>query len=273
MQFSVELANESLPVYVDAVELRQVIINLVLNAIDAMPQTGRLLLRTAACNAIPPLAHVHGTLPRTPAACLSVEDTGCGIKPRHLASIFDPFFTTKPMNKGSGLGLYNARFFVEKHHGAISVDSKESVGSTLQLWLPQADFSETDIAPRVSSAPSRRSLLLVGPEGDTLDGTAELLRVNSYHVATAVTPDAAREALRSIYYSFGTLFVLAEPNDTALVSLLADTRRHFPDLKLVLKLIGQDQDDLPPELVRQVDLLIAADMPQTRILETLAKEF
>src|SRR5439155_15556049 len=103
----------ALPVYLDSVELRQVVINLVLNAIDAMPQNGRLVIRTAAYAKLPALTHFHGVLPRTPAAGLSVQDTGCGIKPRHLAAIFDPFFTTKPMNKGSGLGLYNARSFVE----------------------------------------------------------------------------------------------------------------------------------------------------------------
>ena len=118
------------------------VINLVLNAIDAMPQTGRLALRTSGFAALPSLEHFQGTLPRLPAARLSVEDSGCGIKPRHLPGIFDAFYTTKPANKGSGLGLYNARLFIEKHRGAITVDSKEGAGSTFHLWLPQADFTE-----------------------------------------------------------------------------------------------------------------------------------
>ena len=176
MELVVELAPEALPVYLDAVELRQVVINLVLNAIDAMPQTGRLVLRTSNSSnmgsvngivtsalslpmpgsptdvAIPltdPVAIV-GALPRLPAACLSVQDNGCGIKPRHLGSIFDPFFTTKPMNKGSGLGLYNARLFIDKHRGAITVESKEGAGSTFHLWLPQADFTEAAAEARSS---------------------------------------------------------------------------------------------------------------------------
>jgi PAS domain S-box-containing protein len=147
MQLSLELSQEPLPVYLDSVELRQVVINLVLNAIDAMPPTGQLRIRTTAHETLPTLAHFHGVLPRVPAACLSVQDTGCGIQPRHLSSVFDPFFTTKPANKGSGLGLYNARFFVEKHRGAISVDSTEGVGTTFHLWLPQADLSEAPGSP------------------------------------------------------------------------------------------------------------------------------
>jgi len=142
MELAVDLATEALPVYLDVVELRQVVINLVLNAIDAMPQTGRLVLRTSGFAALPPFENFQGTLPRLPAARLSVEDNGCGIKPRHLPGVFDAFFTTKPANKGSGLGLYNARLFIEKHRGAITVDSKEGAGSTFHLWLPQADFTE-----------------------------------------------------------------------------------------------------------------------------------
>lgn len=176
MELAVELATKALPVYLDAVELRQVVINLVLNAIDAMPQTGRLVLRTGSVNGIdksalagPSAGLTHdlsipltdliptpivGALPRLPAARLSVQDNGCGIKPRHLASIFDPFFTTKSVNKGSGLGLYNARLFIEKHRGAITVDSKEGAGTTFHLWLPQADFTEAAAeASQQASAP------------------------------------------------------------------------------------------------------------------------
>jgi two-component system cell cycle sensor histidine kinase/response regulator CckA len=173
MELVVELAAEALPVYLDVVEFRQVVINLVLNAIDAMPQKGRLVLRTSGFTmgsvngikqsapsvtsasqcSIPltdPIVMV-GALPHQPVARLSVEDNGCGIKPLHLSNVFEPFFTTKPMNKASGLGLYNARLFIDKHRGAITVESKEGIGSTFHLWLPQADFTEA--AAESSSTP------------------------------------------------------------------------------------------------------------------------
>lgn len=159
MQLVLESATEALPVYLDVVELRQVVMNLVLNAVDAMPQNGRMVLRTAGFAELPTLAHCQGSPPRPPAACLTIQDTGCGIKPRHLASIFDPFFTTKLANKGSGLGLYNARLFAEKHHGAITVDSTEGVGSSFHIWLPQADFTEAEMEAK-QSAPDRPAPLI-----------------------------------------------------------------------------------------------------------------
>jgi signal transduction histidine kinase len=152
MQLNVELAAESLPVYLDAVEFRQVLIGLILNAVEATPPQGRLILRTTVHAHLPPLPRVHGTLPRTPAACLSVEDQGCGIQSRHLGSLFDPFFTTKPASKSAGLGLYNAGHFAEKHGGAISVQSTEGAGTTVQIWLPQADFTEAENYPTSSAS-------------------------------------------------------------------------------------------------------------------------
>ena len=101
------------------------IINMALNAADAMPDKGQIIFQTSLHVELPALNYCQGTMPRLPAICLRVQDNGCGIKAHQLKSIFDPFFTTKAMNKGSGLGLYNAKLFVEKHHGAISMESGE----------------------------------------------------------------------------------------------------------------------------------------------------
>ena len=144
MTCTVELAPESLPVFLDAVEFRQIVLSLILNAVDAMPADGRLMLRTSAHHELPLLSHLSGTPPRAPALCFSIHDNGRGIAAKHLPNLFDPFFTTKPAQKGSGLSLYNARLFAEKHRGAVAVDSQENAGTKIALWLPQADFSESE---------------------------------------------------------------------------------------------------------------------------------
>src|SRR6202044_2622506 len=135
-------------------------INLMLNSADAMPDGGNLILSTSLHKEVPALAHMKGVIPRAPCVCLTIEDTRCGIKERHLASIFDPFFTTKA--KGSGLGLYNAAIAIEKLQGAISVESHEGLGTRFHLWLPQTDFSEATGPAIPANATTRQSLLLLG---------------------------------------------------------------------------------------------------------------
>jgi PAS domain S-box-containing protein len=144
MSCTLELAPESLPVFLDAVEFRQIVLSLILNAVDAMPADGQLVLRTSLHRELPTLKHLGGTPPRAPVLCFSIQDNGRGIAAKHLANLFEPFFTTKPAQKGSGLSLYNARVFAEKHRGAVAVDSQENLGTKVALWLPQADFSESE---------------------------------------------------------------------------------------------------------------------------------
>ena len=269
-QFGLELCQESLPVYLDAVEFRQVVINLVLNAIDAMPQKGRLTIRTTFHQETPPLAHVHGKIPRKPCVSLSVQDTGCGIKPKHLESIFDPFFTTKPMNKGSGLGLYNSRLFVEKHRGAISVESTEGAGTTFHLWLPQADFTEAERdQKRSDTSLVPRSLLVIGPAGRLLEGTAEFFRLNGYHTICAISVEEASGCLRSPDYQFSAVYVLMEPTDHGLQNWLHDIRTQLPQLKRVIQVAGGDSDDLSAETRATADLIVTADLQQATILDRL----
>jgi PAS domain S-box-containing protein len=270
---SAELAAKQLPVYMDVVEMRQVVINLMLNAADAMPQGGRLTLRTSRHETMPTLENFKGAAPRLPCICLTIQDNGTGIKPRHLASIFDPFFTTKA--KGSGLGLYNARLAIEKHHGAISVESQEGAGTSFQLWLPEADFSESDRAQDEARRAhhARRSLLLVGAGGEVLDKTAELLRSHNYHVVIAASTDNLANLLQSGDYHFAGAVLLAQPNDLALNSVPGELRQQNKELKLALKLAGCNQDDLDTQLLSRTDLLLNADLSEAEMLTKLKTLF
>jgi signal transduction histidine kinase len=268
-----DLSPLQLPVYLDVVEFRQVVINLLLNAADAMPRGGRLTLRTSRHEKLPALENMKGTAPRLPCICLTIQDTGSGIKQRHLASIFDPFFTTKA--KGSGLGLYNARLAIEKLQGAISVVSKEGAGTSFQIWLPEADFSEShrheEAAPRQRQ--TRRSLLLLGLPGEVLDKTAELLRSHNYHIVTASSSDSLADLLQSSDYHFDGVFLLAEPDDPALNSLPAEVRQQNKNVKLVLKLAGCNQDDLDAHLLSDIDLLLNPELSEAAMLLKLKSFF
>ena len=270
-----ELSDESLPVYVDLVELRQVIINLMLNAADAMPQGGILTLETSRHGQMPEVKNMKGTLPRPPCVCLSIQDTGCGIKERHLSSIFDPFFTTK--SKGSGLGLYNARIAVEKHQGAISVESRESIENQFEnpgcrRPIFRSPDRETETAQLKRAAVAAGAFLLLGQAGEMLDKAAEFLAlaINNTHIVTAIeTGGGLAEMLHSGNYHFAGAMLLAEPNAPSLNSLLDEVRVHFKVIKVVLKLSGCSQDSLDGGLAKGVDLVLSSDVSHAEMLERL----
>jgi signal transduction histidine kinase len=108
-------------VYAQGERLQQVFINIILNALDAMPQGGQLGIRLA---------------PEDGAAVVRISDTGTGIRPEHLSRIFDPFFTTKGVGKGTGLGLSISYAIVKEHDGHIEVRSEVGQGSTFTITLP-----------------------------------------------------------------------------------------------------------------------------------------
>jgi PAS domain S-box-containing protein len=259
-------AADSLPLYVDPVELQQVLINLALNATDAMPERGALRIATSLHETLPSWEHHVGVAPRLPAVCLTVADTGTGIKPRHLGFIFDPFFTTKPMNKGSGLGLYNARLFAEKHFGAISVESREGEGTTFRVWLPQADFTEAEKEMETFNR-RRRTILLAGRPDKLMDSTAEFLRQHNFHVATGGLE--AEELLRSSDYRFDGVMILAEPRELTALRMAAFVRQQKLPTKVIIKTVGCNQDELETQFLLKADLIISADTPQDAIVEKL----
>ena len=269
IEITVELATNPLPVYVDPVELRQVFVNLALNAVEAMPERGKLTLQTARYAQTPSVPHAQGTLPSGPAVCLRVEDSGAGISARHLETIFDPFFTTKPGNKGSGLGLYNARLFVEKHRGAISVDSAEHRGTTFCVWLPEADFAEADQERQSRPGPgARRTLLLAGPPGKCVDDTASALRQRGHYVVTAGSAEDARQLLSSPDYEFSGVLALATSPSAAPESLFRYIRSQKLRVKTILQIVGCNPDEFSTRLLDHADLVLA---PDTSAPEMLAK--
>ena len=267
-----ELASQQLPLYVDAVELRQVVLNLALNAAEAMPQRGKLVFQTRLCEKAVTPAQIVGKMPKLPCVCLSARDTGTGIAPRHLPFIFDPFFTTKPVNKGSGLGLYNTRLFAERHRGAISVESHEGTGTEFCLWLPLADFSE---AERVQTAvvQQRPSVLLVGEAGLLHDSTAEFLRVHGFYVMQVFAPERAKDVLTAEDNHFRAVMILSGPAETQFLDLIPELRDRHPDLQVILQLVGGELEHLPAAIPPRLHLLIANDMSEQDMVRSLKRLF
>jgi signal transduction histidine kinase/DNA-binding NarL/FixJ family response regulator len=162
MQF--QCAPQLLWIHADAGMLEQILMNLAVNARDAMPEGGRLVIEASA------VEFDEVTAVRTPPArpgafaCLRVSDTGCGIEPENLPRIFEPFFTTKDVGKGTGLGLATVFGIVQQHQGWIKVDSQPGQGTTFRIYLPR--LVQNQIPKAAANAPGampggRETLLLV----------------------------------------------------------------------------------------------------------------
>jgi signal transduction histidine kinase len=258
------------PIYTDPVELQQVIVNLALNAADAMPQGGQLTFQIASHAQRPDsslklVSSLLGNMPRTPLLRLSVQDTGTGIPERFLKSIFDPFFTTKPLGKGSGLGLYNTKLFAEKHGAAVSVETSPGAGTTFHLWFAQADFTEARQLEN-PQRPARHTLLAVGTAGPVLDRLVEMLRQHTYYVLPATNEAEAVEALHAPHFQFTGIILVCEgwqPDDLVLCNRVCS---YQPPLRTILLLSGCNQDEIEPNAVPATDAVLPLDLPAQEFL-------
>jgi signal transduction histidine kinase len=118
-------------VQADSSKLERVLLNLILNALDAMPDGGELAVRTELVS-----GDAVENAEEKPFVLITVADTGIGIPENLLLSIFDPFFTTKPVGEGAGLGLSSAQWIVRQHNGHIKVQSAPGAGTKFSVYLP-----------------------------------------------------------------------------------------------------------------------------------------
>jgi len=187
-----ELSDDLKSIIADRAQLEQVLLNLFVNAADAMPDGGKLILRTRNVT--------HREIPFrgyriNPGSyvLLTVTDTGVGMAPETIARIFDPFFTTKKMGRGTGLGLASAYGIVKSHNGYIDVESEAGKGSTFSVFLPATDQPTCDdTAPGGKPAAGSGTILLVDDEQTVLDVTAKMIERLGYTVTKALS---GREAI------------------------------------------------------------------------------
>jgi two-component system cell cycle sensor histidine kinase/response regulator CckA len=176
---------DSLPLWVmsDEVWMTQAVMNLVVNARDAMPNGGRLLLETCAAIAPESWARMNPEVTPGPCAVLSVADTGTGIPAEVLPHIFEPFFTTKQEGQGTGLGLPVVYGVVRKSNGWITVSSREHAGSAFRIFLPRHTAAEAPA--RAEFAANGETILLLETRGDLRFLVESILAARGYRVVAA----------------------------------------------------------------------------------------
>ena len=161
-----DLSDEALRVLMDPGQLEQVIMNLAVNARDAMPQGGRIVIATRLYRLDETFAAANREVPPSDYVLITVTDQGCGMDKETMAHIFEPFFTTKELGRGTGLGLATVDSIVQQGKGHIAVESEVGVGTTFKVYLPSAaGAASISRAPRAAgSVQGNGTILLVEDE-------------------------------------------------------------------------------------------------------------
>src|SRR5689334_12223720 len=187
------------PVHADEAQLSNAIINLVVNARDAMPKGGTVTIRSANESVVSAAAFGTAVMPAGDYVRIEVADTGTGIAPEHLGKIFDPFFTTKPVGQGTGLGLATVYGIVKQTGGFIDVKSEVGRGTTFQIYLPRHRADENAPAASEAAAAGPRdvtgqdTIMLVEDEEAVRSFAARALRMRGYNVIEASGGEEALE--------------------------------------------------------------------------------
>lgn len=192
IDLQVDGAGVTRSVLADATQIKQVLLNLALNARDAMPQGGRIEIRATDTTVEEGRARLHPGAQAGPHVRVSVVDTGTGIPPHVLEKIFDPFFTTKGIGKGTGLGLSTVLGIVKGHGGFLHVESEVGRGTEFALFLPalrQAPAAAVRSAHPFADAGHGEILLVVDDDALVRDTLRLVLEQSGYRVVTA--PDGA----------------------------------------------------------------------------------
>jgi two-component system, cell cycle sensor histidine kinase and response regulator CckA len=260
----------------DMTRIQQAVMNLVVNARDAMPQGGTIRLDLTEIEVVEGEKRPLPDIPPGPWIRLQVRDEGIGISPENLQRIFEPLFTTKERGKGTGLGLSQVHGIIKQHQGFISVESVVGEGTTISLYFPllsEADsFAAADEAPG-SHFGSGETILVVEDDQITREAICAILETYNYRALAAA--DGA-EALRLFdFFSTEIALVLSDMVMPGMSgsTLYAQLRTERPDLRMIVitgyPFADEDRQLLSQGVVRWVQKPFEVDQLMMAIQETL----
>ncbi|MEW6763267.1 MAG: PAS domain S-box protein [Pseudomonadota bacterium] len=225
IEFDMNLDPQAGSAVVDTARFESALLNLVVNARDAMPDGGHLTLDTA------PVELREGEVPGlAPGAyvCISVTDTGTGMSEETVQRAFEPFYTTKETGKGTGLGLSQVYGFIKQSGGEVVIQSTQGEGTSITIYLPAVSNAEREAAHG-----DTETVLIVEDEPDLLDVASALFISMGYDVMTAASGQDAMNVLAS--RDVDILFTdIVMPNGPNGVELAEFTRENYPNIKVML---------------------------------------
>jgi two-component system cell cycle sensor histidine kinase/response regulator CckA len=237
IQMQLKLASQPMFIHADAGMMDQILLNLVVNARDAMPDGGQLVIETSGVELDEAAAARTAQGQPGSFVCLSVSDNGTGIPPEILPKIFEPFFSTKDVGKGTGLGLATVFGIVEQHQGWLDVESKIGHGTTFRIYLPQLGKKPDAAAATGTLAADRRggeTILLVEDDLSLRVSLRKALSRLGYHILEAPTGAKALAVWRENHATIRLLLTdLMMPDGMNGKDLARRILKENPQLKVI----------------------------------------
>jgi nitrogen-specific signal transduction histidine kinase len=234
---SISLAEELWKTLVDNNQFENAILNLAINARDAMPDGGQLTIETGNTQVDGDYAHANDAVRAGPYVMITVGDTGSGMTKAVLRRAFDPFYTTKPVGKGTGLGLSQVYGFVKQSGGHIKLESVPDKGTTVRIYLPR-HLANDEIKPsvpiaRTTFAGGTETLLIVEDEPAVREFSVKALQRLGYHVLEA---DRASSAMTLLENEPGISLLFTDIGLPGVNGrqLANEARRRYPALRILL---------------------------------------
>jgi PAS domain S-box-containing protein len=189
------------PIVADRTQIEQILLNLAVNAQDAIVDTGVITIETGHILLDNEYCQIHAGARPGPYVMLAFSDTGCGMDDATLSHVFEPFFTTKPVGHGTGLGLSTVYGIVKQHEGYIDVQSNPGRGSTFRIYLPERtsrNCQSTSLSPmEITEHATSATILLVEDNAIVMEMAKDLLESNGHTVLAAGAPEDALSIARN----------------------------------------------------------------------------
>jgi PAS domain S-box-containing protein len=229
-------SREDCTALVDLTQLESALLNLCVNARDAMPGGGKLIIETGAATLDSSYAELNPDVAPGQYILVAVSDTGCGISPENLSRVFDPFFTTKEVGKGTGLGLSMVYGFVKQSQGHVEIYSEPGEGTSVKLYLPKADQESepsNQEATLIADLHGSEFILLVEDNAPVREFAKTQLHYLGYRVLEAANGKDALKILRE-HQDIDLLFTdVVMPGGLNGRELAVEARKLYPALKVL----------------------------------------
>ncbi len=273
--FSINLSETELPVYLDDVRFRQSLLNLAVNTRDALegnPGHISICLNPKAAGETLGKGFPDNHTAMRSGALLSFSDNAGGIPESLLPKIFNPFFTTKEATKGSGLGLYNTKLFIESCEGELGVESIQGEGTTFYLYIPITDFSEEEAQAEIEEPKrtTRRRIAVYALEDPSGFSLVERLLETEWEVMPCKGEAKLWTYLEEAPQLPHVLFLMELGGDIGFEKLVEKIKQRYPEIFIIGQLLSEQGSLSSPKLKGLFNRIMERDTPIKEMLSVLA---